>query len=102
MKDRADFWYMEYVEGWASMTWGRFCELLLAKFTPIDKEDILIEFSNLFYENDMDQCHERFEELKAFGRAKYPMLDDDFFMSKFLGDLPLKLWVECKDSNYSH
>ena len=66
MWEKADLWYMEYVEGRMVMSWRHFCELLLARFTPTGKEDVLIEFSNLFYETDIETYLEMFEELKAF------------------------------------
>ena len=85
---------MEYVEGRLGILWSRFCELLITRFTPTGKDDILVAFNTLFYEDDMNLYHERFEELKAFVRSKYPALDDEFFMSKFLGELPMELRIE--------
>ena len=76
------------------ITWNRFYELLLARFTATSKDDILVEFSTLFYEDDINLYHEKFEELKAFVRSKYPALEDEFFMSKFLWVLPMELRIE--------
>ena len=89
MRDRAYLWYVEYIEGRVGLTWGRFYELLLVRFRPTSKDDVLVEFSTLFYENDLNVY-----ELKAFVRVKYPTLDDEFFMSKFLGGLPMELRLE--------
>ena len=89
MRDRANLWYMEYIKGRVGLTWGGFYELLLVRFAPICKDDVLVEFSTLFYENDLNVY-----KLKAFVRVKYPTLDDKFFMSKFLAGLPMELRLE--------
>lgn len=69
-------------------------QIVADQIHPISKDDILIKFSNLFYKDDVNNYHEKFEELRSFMRVKYSMLDNEFFMSKFLGDLPLELRVE--------
>ena len=94
MREKANLWYMEYIEGRVGITWNRFCELLLIKLTPTSKDDFLIKFSTLSYDDDVNSYHEKFEELKGFVKSRYPALDDQFIMSRFLGGLPMELHVQ--------
>lgn len=83
----ADLWYFEYIDGRNHMRWDLFCNLLLEKFLLPGHEDIVVDFTQLTQRLDVSSYVEQFEEMKALVRAKYPMINEEFYIFCFMKGL---------------
>lgn len=87
MEAKADYWYLDYVEGRENMSWNRFVDVVTDRFSMVGEENIIGEFNKLKQDGTVEEYQERFEELKSFMLNMNRSLTEDYFVKSFLSGL---------------
>ncbi|KAL3653757.1 hypothetical protein CASFOL_003438 [Castilleja foliolosa] len=80
----AEYWFIDHVEG-RNLSWSRFMDLFVYRFTSVREEDIVGEFNKLGQVTTVEKYIEKFVELRSY--MMYRPLDEQYFLKSFFSGL---------------
>lgn len=87
MEGKAEYWYMDNIEGKEYMGWGAFIGLIMERFMEPERENLIGDFNKLKQERTVDEYKEKFEELKSFMSHSYRSLNEEYYLKSFISGL---------------
>lgn len=91
LDDKAEFWYMDYMEGKELMGWNVFAAMVLERFMEEEGENLVGDFNKLQQDGSVEEYRSKFDELKAFMLQGNRSLSEDYFIRSFLSGLKEEL-----------
>lgn len=88
---KAEYWYMDYIEGKEFMGWASFSGLLMERFLEGECQNLIGEFNKLQQVGTVEEYRAQFEELKSFMLHTYRFLNDEYFLKSFISGLKPEL-----------
>lgn len=87
LDSKAEYWYMDYVEGREFMGWNVFANMLLERFQEGEGENIIGDFNKLQQEGSVEEYRDKFEELKSFMTHFHRALPEEYYIKSFISGL---------------
>lgn len=87
MEGQADSWYLDYLEKQPRVTWDKFCDLVIARFTDVFGGSVVGEFKKLKQDKSVHEYVLQFEELKGLIGDKHQFLTEDYYIDNFVTGL---------------
>lgn len=87
LEGKAEYWYIDYVEGREHMGWNMFVAMVMDRFEEDKGENLVGDFNKLKNERSVEIYRIQFEQLKAFMLQNNRGLTEDYFVKSFLSGL---------------
>lgn len=87
LEGKAEYWYVDYVEGREHMGWNMFVAMVMDRFEEEERENLVGDFNKLKQDGSVESYKIQFEQLKAFVLQNNRGLTEDYFVKSFLSGL---------------
>ncbi|KAH6786761.1 hypothetical protein C2S52_006313 [Perilla frutescens var. hirtella] len=84
---KVELWFQNYSHKFKDLSWGKFLDVVSARFEDLKESKIIMEFNKLKHQGSYEEYVEKFEELKSCMLLFNMDYSEGYFMASFMSGL---------------